>query len=616
MQVTAASPIREHERPMSWARAMVIAVGFFFLTAILVGQLPSYIFTISTASTLTHFEQGMLDLGLLALGFGLIAFEVSFLYDPKPLVPWILFAVVGAGIAIVGAFLLFQVWQGTWPQQIPTEQQKYLLNPGWFQVGSIDISAVGMIALLTGLGMFSTAVLTRPVLSGSILGPTRDLFVRFGLGLALVLLALYTTLLTFAPAAVGGADHPAGIGNVILFLAVISAIFALQVWLLPVMVANRQRFMPGVYLHGVVGLLGSVAIPMLVIWAAVFPVVNLIHKVDAEQFWVECAQKTNIPGSCTFSPFTGYIICAIVFTTTFGLLIAGLYFWSTRRDTVILGGTIGMIYLAIAASVIHLDVPAQVPLGLIIAASIAVAAFIFTWATQREFAPVSPQQLGCTGQWLVLGTLLLIYLFGFALFSMPNFFEIEALALFYQPGQGGLHDAFWAFLLMGGLAALQFTIFVRRRPMSGLRKFALWAMLAGVVFELIGAIQGFTRDILTTGLTGMEGAHAIFITGICFTLAGFLAALYGAVRARGAISIWPLLILIPALASLAYGVVIYNLIVYPELIEFAFVLALVGAFAYTAIGPDLEDELALAAGNGTNGANGHGHGAEPFVVSR
>lgn len=614
MQVTAASPIREHERPMSWARAMVIAVGFFFLTAILVGQLPSYIFTISTASTLTHFEQGTLDLGLLALGFGLIAFEVSFLYDPKPLIPWILFAVVGAGIAVVGGVLLVRVWQGAWPQQIPTEQQHYLINPGWFQVGSIDISAVGMIALLTGLGMFSTAALTRPVLSGGILGPTRDLFVRFGLGLALVLLALYTTLLTFAPAAVGGADHPAGIGNAILFLAVISAIFALQVWLLPVMVANRQRFMPGVYLHGVVGLLGNVAIPMLVIWAAVFPVVNLIHKVDTEQFWVECAQKTDIPGSCTFSPFTGYIICAIVFSITFGLLIAGLYFWSTRRDTVILGGTIGMIYLAIAASVIHLDVPAQVPLGLIIAASIAVAAFVFTWATQREFAPVSPQQLGCTGQWLMLGTLLLIYLFGFALFSMPNFFEIEALALFYQPGQGGLHDAFWAVLLMGGLAALQFTIFVRRRPMSALRKFAMWAMLAGVVFELIGAIQGFTRDILTTGLTGMESAHAIFITGIGFTLAGFLATLYGAVRARGLVSIWTAIILVPALVSLAFGIAIYNMsFVYPELIEFAFVLALAGAFAYTAAGPDLEDELALAVGNGSNG---NGHGAEPFVVSR
>lgn len=614
MQVTAASPIREHERPMSWARAMVIAVGFFFLTAILVGQLPSYIFTISTASTLTHFEQGALDLGLLALGFGLIAFEVSFLYDPKPLIPWILFAVVGAGIAIVGVFLLFQVWQGAWPQQIPTEQQKYLLNPGWFQVGSIDISAVGMIVLLTGLGMFSTAALTRPVLSGSLLGPTRDFFVRFGLGLALVLLALYTTLLTFAPDAIGGADHPAGIGNVILFLALISAIFALQVWLLPVMVANRQRFMPGVYLHGVVGLLGSVAIPMLVIWAAVFPVVNLIHQVDAEQFWVECAQKTNIPGSCTFSPFTGYLICAIVFSMTFGLLIAGLYFWSTRRDTVILGGTIGMIFLAIAASIIHLDVASQVPLGLIIAASIAVVAFVFTWATQREFAPVAPQQLGCAGQWLVLGTLLLIYLFGFAIFSMPNFFEIEALALFYQPGQGHLHDAFWAFLLMGGLAALQFTIFVRRRhPMSALRKFALWAMLAGVVFELIGDIQGFTRDILTAGLTGMEGAHAIFITGLCFTIAGFLATLYGAVRARGAFSIWPLLILVPALVSAAFGAFIYNQIVYPELIEFAFVLGLAGAFAYTAAGPDLEDELALAAGNG---ANGNGHNAEPFVVSR
>src|SRR5260370_4610439 len=109
MQVTATTPVREHERPMSWARAILIATGFFFVTAILTGQLPGYVFTTSTLSTLAQFEQGMLNLGLLAVGIGVLCFAISFLYDPKPLIPWILFPVLGLGPPVAGLFLVYMV---------------------------------------------------------------------------------------------------------------------------------------------------------------------------------------------------------------------------------------------------------------------------------------------------------------------------------------------------------------------------------------------------------------------------------------------------------------------------------------------------------------------------
>src|SRR5258708_3261575 len=166
MQVTATTPVREHERPMSWARAILIATGFFFVTAILTGQLPGYVFTTSTLSTLAQFEQGMLDLALLAIGIGVLCFEISFLYDPKPLIPWILFAVLGLGASAVGLFLVYMVSVGQpgttifgqpgWPEFLPsanwpTPGQSYLFHPAWFQLNSIDIPAVGMIAILIGL---------------------------------------------------------------------------------------------------------------------------------------------------------------------------------------------------------------------------------------------------------------------------------------------------------------------------------------------------------------------------------------------------------------------------------------------------------------------------------
>ena len=222
MQLTAANSVREHEKPMSWARAIVIAVGFFFVTAILLGQIPSFVFVVSTLSTLTRMEQSFLAMGLLALGIGLICFTVSFLYDVKPVLPWPLFFVGGAALAVIGLFMLYQVRVGIhtsgffgtgWSEYLPdkfvdvktgtvtywpSDNPGYLFHPAWFQPQSIDLSAIGIIALLTGLGIASVAALNPLVLSGRLLGPMRDLLVRLSIGLAIVIAALYLTVNTFA----------------------------------------------------------------------------------------------------------------------------------------------------------------------------------------------------------------------------------------------------------------------------------------------------------------------------------------------------------------------------------------------------------------------------------
>lgn len=614
MAVTAAAPTREHEQPMSWARAVIMAVGFFFLAIMLVGQVPGYFFTISTLAKLTRFEQGFLAAGLLSVGLGVIALEIALLYDPKPVIPWPIFGIIGAGVTAIGAFFVFQVYTGAWHEYLPdavittqvvnganvntttywpTPGQSWLLNPVWFQPQSIDLQMIGLLGLVIGLGMLVIAVLNPAILSGRFVGPTRDYIVRISIAAAVALVAVWLTIYTFAPVVFDPAGVSGVIGNIMLFIALVLALLALVAWLLPVMVGHRQQFMPGNYLHGVVGLFGTIGIPLLILWAAIYPIVYWIHQGDTQQFFVQCAQKTDIPGSCTFTPFTGYIICAIVFSIPFGLLIAGIYFWTTRRNTVVLGGTYGIVWIGLVATLIHQDNPEQLPIGLLVAVGIMLLAFVWTWATQVEFAPTRAEPLGCTGQWLVLGTLLLVYLMGFSLLSIPSFFETEALALFYQPGIGGLHDAFWGLLLMGGLAAFQITLLVRRKTMSKVRKFAMWALLFAVLFEMVGSIIGFHWDVLFYGVDGMGGGQAWFVAGICFQVVGILAALYAAVQA-GSMR-WALIIIVMALIGAAVGIIIYNMpFVYEELVEMGFMLAMVGAFAYVAAGPDPDDQYALA----------------------
>jgi hypothetical protein len=614
MAITAAAPTREHEKPMSWARAVVMAVGFFFLAIILVGQVPGYFFTISTLSKLTRLEQGFIDMGLLSVGLGVIALEIALLYDPRPLIPWPIFAVLGAGITAIGAFFDFQVFTGAWHEYLPDAitatqvvngknvisttywpipGQSWLLAPIWLQPQGIDLKAIGLLGLVIGPGILIIALLTPSILSGRIFGPARDYIVRVAIAASVALIAVWLTIYTFAPVVFDPTGTAGVVGNILLYVAMILALLGLVVWLLPIMTRNRQQFMPANYLHGVVGLFGSIGVPLLVIWAAIYPVVYLIHQADPSQFWVQCAQKTEIPASCTFTPFTGYIICAIVFSIPFGLFMVGLYFWSTRRNTIVLGGTYGIVWAGLVVTLIHQDDPKQTPIGLLIAACIMLLAFVWTWATQVEFAPTRPEPLGCTGQWLVLGTLLLVYLMGFSLLSMPSFFEVEALALFYQPGIGGLHDAFWGMLLMGGFAAFQITVLMRRKPMSNVRKFAMWALLFAVVFEMVGSIIGFRWDVLYYGVDALGGGQAWFVAGICFEVVGILAALYAAVQAGS--TRWALIVLVVALIGAAEAVIIYNMpFVYEELVELGFFIAMIGAFAYVAAGPDPDDQYALA----------------------
>ncbi len=43
---------------ISWARALIFAVGFFLVAAILIGQLPGYIYLQMTAASLQGMEIG------------------------------------------------------------------------------------------------------------------------------------------------------------------------------------------------------------------------------------------------------------------------------------------------------------------------------------------------------------------------------------------------------------------------------------------------------------------------------------------------------------------------------------------------------------------------------
>src|SRR5258707_14826253 len=91
---------------ISWARAMIFAVGFFFLGALLIVQLPGYIFDQMTVSLLVGLEQGSLALAAICLAGFIVIQVVVLLFDPKPVVPPAMIGGLGfilslGGLAIV-----------------------------------------------------------------------------------------------------------------------------------------------------------------------------------------------------------------------------------------------------------------------------------------------------------------------------------------------------------------------------------------------------------------------------------------------------------------------------------------------------------------------------------
>src|SRR5438552_15485781 len=132
---------------ISWARAMIFAVGFFFIAAILIGQIPGYIYLVMTASSLVAFEQGFLAMAVVSLAGFIVIQVVVMLFDPKPVIPPIVFSVLGAPIALAGLAIL--LWASyTNNQYFPAKNVTW--NPVlggnvlWFPPLSIDLIMLGV----------------------------------------------------------------------------------------------------------------------------------------------------------------------------------------------------------------------------------------------------------------------------------------------------------------------------------------------------------------------------------------------------------------------------------------------------------------------------------------
>src|SRR5712692_1386123 len=141
---------REQSERMSWARAMIFGGGGNLIAAILIGQLPGYIYLQMTASTLVGLEQGSLALAALCLGGFIVIQVIVMLFDPKPVVPPIVFMVLGAPIAVGGMALI--LWAAfTNNQYFPQSGMSW--NPVlggtvlWFPTQVVDFVMLGSVIL-------------------------------------------------------------------------------------------------------------------------------------------------------------------------------------------------------------------------------------------------------------------------------------------------------------------------------------------------------------------------------------------------------------------------------------------------------------------------------------
>ena len=519
---------------MSWARAIILAAGLFFVAMILMNQFPGYIFTTFTGARLARFEQGMLDVALVSLALAVLLMVVLFLFDPKPVIPPFLVAGFGAVLFAVGLVGLILVYV-TGHQFLPDTPDFPAGTGGtlfgwWFQPKSIDLEAASMIVMGTGFGALVYALIAWAGFRKGLVGPARD-FLAWGAAIISALLtAIYVVFYTFQGDNILGLSNGAAllIGNIALGIALLLAFAAVQIWFLPVMIAERRRYMPAAYLIVAFGLL-----PMFVIFLALFlvayPAVYWIHSWDTSNFLTVCGVKTDVPGTCTFTQYSGYIIVTIANGQFFVAGLAAIRWWNKNRPAVILSMVVSFLLCAFAAVVIHTDT--QMRVALFIGTAVLLLAMVWTYSTRHEFASVAPVQLGCAGQWLVLGTVILVYLAGFAFFSFQQFFETEALGINYAAGPNALHDAFWSFLIFGGLALVQFILLARRYKLSGLRKFALWIVMLGIAMLIISGIQfsleygnGVQGRLLISGVS-------MYLLGLIFVVAGSAFEIFNALWA-------------------------------------------------------------------------------------
>ncbi len=507
---------RETSEQMSWARAMIFAVGFFFIAALLVGQVPSYIYLQMTAASLVGAEQGSIAMGLTCLGGFAVIQVIVLLFDPKPVVPPIIFPALGSILSIGGiALMLWSVTTGCNPAEnengVATCNQYFpLANTGtslfpvlngkflWFQPRAFDFVMIGAIVLGVGAAMIFYGILALREQRNP---DRRDLgttpMIRWMIIIASVLLVAFTIFYTyyndkglgvllFPGHVVNGKlmdNHPfRGTKIVDLILGtvlgatvmLILGAFALRLHYL--MRPVRKRTMGALYMIGALGLAQIGAI--LVLFGIVaYPLINWMHYwsfIGLGDYFTICARQIAIPQSCAFSPQAGYLIDAIVSTNFFAVLALAIWGWKSHRNAVVIGGVSITAVLALTTLLVHLHTD-EFLVGLLLCGGALVLAAVWTSVARREFAVVGENNLGCTGMWLIVGTSLFIYLAAFAFFSIPGFRETEPNIPFISglnvpaPATAGnapalgQADAVFMLILMGILAGIQFIFLIRNR---------------------------------------------------------------------------------------------------------------------------------------------------------
>ncbi len=594
---------------MSWPRAVILATGFFFISVIYLGQIPSFFSLVFTQANLHTMSQSMLSLGLLAAGLAVIAIAISFIYDPKPVLPFFppLFGLIGAGITgagVLGVLFVLTTRHQYFPDQTiqrvngntvitnwPDPAHGWLFRPYWFQPQSVDIGAISFVAIMIGGGLLSYALLYYPWKAGKLTPALTNWVARLcAVGAGAFVLA-YLTTYTFAPSATSKNFGAGVIENLFLGLALGLVLFALQLWLLPIMTApgNRQKYMPNIYLHGVM-LLGNVAVPLLAIFVAVYPLVNWLQSIDLSHgYWVQCAVKTSIPDSCTFTSYMGYIVAAVVSGMLFTFMIAAGYLWKRKPGFVKSGSTFAFVFAALAVVATHASVFNNVsgtPIALSLAVGIVIMGLIWTISTEREFLPAEQRNyaLGCTGQWLVWGTLLFVYMGAFAFFSYPNFLDTEG-NLLITPGAHTLHDAYWVMLLCGGLAAIHFAFLTRRQAIGNVRKSALWFVLLGAGLQVTAAITLRPNHGLGFNFSGGDSyVNLIYWGGVVLEALGILAAIYGGAVTGISWAVTTLVFAFIGVVGFAFTLVPGNQ--WPDVLVAFSILGGLGAILYAIYGKD------------------------------
>ncbi len=461
---------------ISWARAMIFAVGFFFIAAILIGQIPGYIYLVMTASSLVAFEQGFLALAVVSLAGFIVIQVVVMLFDPKPVIPPIVFSVLGAPIALAGLAIL--LWASyTNNQYFPAKNVTW--NPVlggnvlWFPPLSIDLIMLGVAIMGVGVAMVLFSVLALREQRNpdrSDLGTTP--FIRALISIGIVFLIVFMLFYVFVNPQ-NLASHISlaivnTIVNVFLGIAVFCTLGAFALRFHYLLRPVRKRTMSGLYLVGIG--LAQLGVIFLLAWFLVYPAIAWIHSwtfLGLGNYLTVCGKASAVPQTCAFSQQAGYIIDAVVTTNFFILMLAAIAIWKGKRNLVVVSSLTITAVIALATLLVHMH-PDEIFVAELLTAGMLVLAVVWTGVARREFAVVGERNLGCIGQWLVVGTCLLIYIASFGFFSIPGFRETEP-NIPSVPGTGfnagitgGVH-AIVVFLVIGLLAGIQFYFLVRNR---------------------------------------------------------------------------------------------------------------------------------------------------------